>query len=157
MIAQVPGVIRRPSTNGPLVSRHSYASVARADTAASPVPVMTTKTPNDIAELLLGKLGTDAYRYWTFEISQGALLCITFRPKVFTGLLDITPLLSCFLEQLTGVSYQDDEGEEDSPRIVIQGAIRGVLGVIVQATFVLGDPEEHHDMSLSSATTGSIA
>jgi hypothetical protein len=98
-------------------------------------------TPDEIAETILGTMMPEARKSWRYEVGPAtALVQLTFWPKSLVTLLDIGAVLGCFQDFQRQVSWQGDVGDEpDSPRVVIQG---GVKGTLVQAAFVLKDAED---------------
>ena len=97
-------------------------------------------TPTEIAETILNTMMPETRKSWRYEIGTAtALVQLTFRPKEFVMFLDIGAVMSCFQEFQRQVSWQRDVSDEpNSPRIVIQG---GVKGSLVQAVFVLRDAD----------------
>jgi hypothetical protein len=95
-------------------------------------------TPTEIAETILNTMMPESRKIWSYQIGPAtAPVQLTFRPKPFAMFLDIGAVMSCFEDFQRNVSWQSDVGDEpDSPRIVIQG---GVKGSLVQAAFVLKD------------------
>jgi hypothetical protein len=98
-------------------------------------------TPNEIAETILGTLRQEAQKSWQYEVGPTTpLVQLTFRPKSLATFLDIGAVVGCFQDFQRQVTWQGAPGDEpDSPRVVIQG---GVKGKLVQATFILRDAED---------------
>jgi hypothetical protein len=99
-----------------------------------------TMTPTEIAETILNTMMPETRKMWRYEIGPATTpLQLTFWPISFVRVLDIGAVMGCFLDFHRQVSWQREVGDEpDSPRIVIQG---GVKGTLVQAAFVLRDAQ----------------
>lgn len=97
-------------------------------------------TPNEIAETILNTMRPEARKVWRYEVGPATnLVQITFWPTSPVTFLDVEAILGCFQDIQRQVSWQRGEGDEpDSPRVVIQGWIKGAQ---TQAAFVLQDTE----------------
>jgi hypothetical protein len=97
-------------------------------------------TPDEIAEVILNTMMPEARKTWRYEVGQATNLAqITFWPMSLVTVLDIGAVMGCFQDALRQVSWQRDVGDKaDSPRVVIQGGLKGTL---VQAAFVLRDAD----------------